>query len=505
MNNPVLQALRSHPPMLPALEDGDRALSYGELDGLVAAECRWLVAQEVQRCATFAENGCGWAIADLALLALQRLHVPLPTFFTTAQAAHALDDAGIDAVLTDQPDSFVAQHPQFHRVGASPASRLALLRRSLLKPGDGVPQGVIKITYTSGSTGTPKGVALSAAAQLQVAASLALAVRDAGVTRHLSVLPLATLLENISGIYVPLLLGVVSLLLPSSQTGLSYGALDPQRFLALLRSSRANSITVVPELLQLLVRSVEAGMPALSLKFVAVGGATVSVQLLQQAEAAGIPTYEGYGLSECASVVCLNTPSSRRVGSVGRPLPHARVRVDSAGEIHVAGAVMSGYVGRPASGVEPPAADEIATGDLGEIDADGYVYVRGRLRNMFITSMGRNVTPEWVESELLQEAPLSHAMVVGEGRPYAVALLGTRSAAVSDAQIESAVTRANARLPDYARVRRWARLDAAPSANAGLLTANGRLRRDAMLARYGVLLEPLYIQASAGEKFNVLS
>ena len=84
-----------------------------------------------------------------------------------------------------------------------------------------------------------------------------------------------------------------------------------------------------------------------SLKFVAVGGASVAVELLERAAAVGLPVYEGYGLSECASVVCLNTPAARRPGSVGRPLPHARVRVDADGQLMVSGVTMRGYLGDP--------------------------------------------------------------------------------------------------------------------------------------------------------------
>ena len=137
-------------------------------------------------------------------------------------------------------------------------------------------------------------------------------------------------------------------------------------------------------------------------------------------------------------------------------------------------------------------AGEIATGDLGEIDADGYVYVRGRRRNRFITSFGRNVTPEWVERELLHEPQLAQAMVIGEARPWVAALLWPRPGAGDAASIAAAVARANARLPDYAQVRAWVCIEESPAELAELLTANGRLRRDAVLARHGAQLESLY-------------
>jgi long-subunit acyl-CoA synthetase (AMP-forming) len=135
---------------------------------------------------------------------------------------------------------------------------------------------------------------------------------------------------------------------------------------------------------------------------------------------------------------------------------------------------------------------EIRTGDLGEIDADGFVYVRGRAKNMFITSMGRNVTPEWVEGELTAEPIILQAMVIGEARPHPVALL-TAADNVCFSRLADAVARANARLPDYARIRQWGVFPEAPSIRNGLMTANGRLRRAEIVARYGALLDSLYV------------
>jgi long-subunit acyl-CoA synthetase (AMP-forming) len=266
---------------------------------------------------------------------------------------------------------------------------------------------------------------------------------------------------------------------------MSFGALDPQRVLRILATSQPESIVLVPELLRLLIRAAQGGhsLPR-TLKFIAVGGAAVSRSLLDEASDLGLPVYEGYGLSECASVVCLNTPEHRRPGSVGRPLPHVRVGVDEQGQIIVSGAVMSGYLGdAPQHGL-----NTVATGDLGEIDADGYVYVRGRTRNIFITSFGRNVSPEWVESELAHEPAIRHAIAFGEAQPAVSALLSPARPDIPADALQSAVERANSRLPAHAQIRSWVRMPDAPSFANGLLTANGRIRREQALTRYADLL-----------------
>ena len=478
-----------------ALDDGRNAIGYFELAATVAEEGDWL-ASHGERFALLADNGVGWAIADLALHARQLPCVPLPGFFNASQLQHALDDAGVDCLLTDDPRRVHPLLDGWHTVGASGRSGLALFRRQLDPAQRPVlPPGTAKITYTSGSTGQPKGVCLGGAQLDTIARSLAEATRTLDIERHLCLLPLATLLENIAGIYAPLLADATCLLPPSSVTGMSYAGPDVQRLLGCIADSRPQSLVLVPELLRLLVTAAERGwrVPD-SLQFVAVGGAPVSVELLERAERVRLPVFEGYGLSECASVVCLNTPLARRRGSVGRPLPHAQVRIGDDGQVMVSGVTQLGYLG------EPPrsAADEWPTGDLGEIDADGYLYVRGRLRNIYITSLGRNVAPEWVERELVQQSGIRHAMVHGEARPYAVALVEPVHDGVSDAQIEQGIAAANARLPGYAQVRRWVRAPELFTLQNGLLTSNGRLRRAAILERHGALLAPLYDEAAHG-------
>jgi long-subunit acyl-CoA synthetase (AMP-forming) len=486
----LLPALRSAPHGAIALVDGNRTISYGALPALIEREIEWLRAGGAERHALLADNGVPWALADLALHIGGMLSVPLPGSFTAAQMVHALDDAGIDALLTDDEVRVREPLPGWHADGVSPVSGLQRLRRQLdpaTRPS--APVGTRKITYTSGSTSAPKGVCLSGPALDSIAAALAGATRELPIERHLCILPLATLLENVAGLYAPLLRGATCLLPSSASTGMSYAGLDVQRLLGTLSQAQPQSLILVPELLQVLVMAAERGWqtPA-SLQFVAVGGAAVSRALLDRADAAGIPVYEGYGLSECASVVCLNTPSARRAGTVGRPLPHVRVRVDAAGQVHVGGNTMLGYLGSPSRAP----LDEIATGDLGAFDADGYLHLQGRAGNRFITSFGRNVSPEWVECEISQRLGGRPVLAHGESRPFVVALIGASEQEAPDAAVAGAIGAANAALPSYAQVRRWVRAPRPFSPADGTLTANGRLRRREIHSRLGALLDGLY-------------
>jgi long-subunit acyl-CoA synthetase (AMP-forming) len=255
---------------------------------------------------------------------------------------------------------------------------------------------------------------------------------------------------------------------------------DLPRVLSCLKIRRPQSVILVPQLLLLLVWACEVGaFDPKELSFVAVGGAKVSLELLLRAEAVGIAVFEGYGLSECASVVALNRPGANHPGSVGRPLPHVRVRLADDGEVLIAGTPMLGYLGETKL---VPA--WWPSGDLGEFDANGYLYLKGRKKHQFVTSFGRNVNPEWVEAELTQRGCIAQAIVYGEAMAHNHALLWPLRPETTDIQIAEAVAQANQALPDYARVHGWTRLEHPFSAANGMITANGRLRRDAILAHY---------------------
>lgn len=469
-----------------ALTDGSRSITYGQLASIIRSEAALLRETSGLRFALLAENGCDWAIADLALHHLNRVNVPVPAYFTPAQMRHALDDAGVDTLVTDRRDEVRDRWPDFAIVGRM-SNGLDILRRAV-DPAQrrAVPAGTAKVTYTSGSTADPKGVCLPAAALDRASRAMVQTTGSIGIGRHLCLMPLPTLLENLAGIHAPLRSGATCVIPSSVETGMSYGALDPQRLLRSLTLHRPESLVLVPELLRLIVRAAQGGyaLPQ-SLKFIAVGGAPVARSLLEEAAALDLPVFEGYGLSECGSVVCLNTPQAKRLGSVGRALPHVSLSLAQGGELRVSGWLMSGYLGDSLH--EGP--QEIATGDLAEIDAEGYVYIRGRLRNLFITSFGRNVSPEWIERELAHEPAIRHAVAVGEGCPDVRALVCPANRDLAPGTIAHAVEHANQRLPDYARVRRIACMPEAPTLSNGLMTANGRLRRERILERFGALLD----------------
>lgn len=495
----ILEALAQHAacrPQAPALTGAGGALNYRDLESAVAEEVQAFGASPPRCLALALDNSPAWVVADLAAIARGIPVVPLPGFFSENQLRHALCDSGAEALLTDRPAFF---HELFetsgiaHRDGGARliAGRLChTLHLDGAAPGGALP-GTAKITYTSGTTGEPKGVCLTQATLEAVATSLAQAAGLTQDDRHLSLLPLSTLLENVAGVYAPLLAGADCHLPPLAEVGMTGScALDVARMANALIGHRASTTILLPQMLQALTEAIESGITATpALRFAAVGGARVSPRLLERAARAGLAVYQGYGLSECGSVVAMNTEAANRPGSVGRPLPHLRLALSRSGEIQVSGAAMLGYCGSTFRHFGP-----VATGDLGFLDAQGYLHLTGRRKNVFITSFGRNVSPEWVEAELMACPGIRQAVVFGEARPWNVALIVSplTGSEAGGATLNQALAHANRGLPDYAQVRRWIAADAPFTAHNGLATASGRPRRQAIFEAYRERIEPLY-------------
>ncbi len=466
-----------------ALDDGVRSWSHAELReevGLLSAALR---ARGSRVLATLMNNSPAWVVADLAAAQCGVVHVPLPVFFTPQQIGHALASAGVDTVLTTPEVAARWANAPKQPIQVAGATLIWL---KLPATPVAMPAETAKITYTSGTTGSPKGVCLSALAMRRVAASLGRAMEPLQVRRHLCALPFAVLLENIAGLMAPLASGATCIVLPLEQIGLlGSSSFDAQRFQTAVDRHRPESVILLPQMLRgwvdHLTRSGQRAPD--SLKLVAVGGAAVGERLLRAARDLGIPAYEGYGLSEGSSVQTLNLPGADRIGSAGRALPHARLRIAADGEIEVAGSLFAGYLGDTAS-----APEWWPSGDLGHVDADGYLHIQGRKKHVLITSFGRNVSAEWVEVALHDQAAIAQAVVFGDGQPALSAVLWPVRADTSDAQLQSGVDAANATLPDYARIGHWVRAREAFSAESGLATVNGRPRRGAVLEMHASAL-----------------
>ena len=470
-----------------AATDPEQALLISGTRQWRAAEIRGELLGLKERLATcrvlgvLADNSPAWVLADLAAHEAGVVHLPLPGFFSAGPLRHALEQTAADVILTDQPERIGALDIGFAIIGHWQG--LTWMQRVV--EAIALPAGTAKISFTSGSTGAPKGVCLDGDGLIDTALAVRERLSDLPLRRHLAVLPLALLLENVAGIYAPLLRGMAVHLPPLHALGWrGMAGFDPGALDAAARRTDASSMILVPELLKAWTAflNISGSRPSAALSFVAVGGARVASELLDEARQLGIPAYQGYGLTEGGSVLTLNRPGDD-ADDVGRPLQHAQISI-AAGEVIVETRAFLGYLGSERGGGR-----QFATGDLGEFDAQGHLHLAGRRKNLLITSWGRNISPEWPEAALLADPRIFQAVVVGDGQAALSAIL-VPMPGVSPSAIDLAVKGANETLPDYARIARWIPGEAFTAAN-GLATGNGRPIRDRVAERYSSAITAL--------------
>ena len=423
-------------------------------------------------------------------------------------------------------------------------------------------EDLLTIIYTSGTTGTPKGVMLTHANMIAdcEGTAQALALNPSDVI--LSFLPLSHAFERMAVGYMALLFQGATVYFAEGMGRLiqNMGEVKPTvmtgvprvyekvyaRFMAHQR--RAGQVQRVISRWALAVgkrvsRAHDAGRrvhPLLQaqykvageqvfaqlrarmggrLRFLVSGGAPLVPEIAGFFHAAGVLILEGYGLTETAPVVTVNRLESFRFGTVGLPLSNVRVRLAADGEIMVKGPnVMRGYYKDPAATAAVLSADGwLSTGDVGELDADGFLRITDRKKDLFKTAGGKYIAPQHLEGLLRARPLIEQACVIGDRRPYCVALIVPDMPAIEAladdkglnwrgpadlvrlAPIRKAlsadVDAVNAELGRHEQVRAFKVLPTPFSEAAGLLTASQKTKRRAIIQRYAALVEALYTEA----------
>ncbi|HWB70602.1 MAG TPA: AMP-binding protein, partial [Egibacteraceae bacterium] len=274
------------------------------------------------------------------------------------------------------------------------------------------------VVWTAGTTGAPRGVTLSAANIAYVVAAMVHGQRLCRDDRVLSVLPAHHMFELSCGLLAALAAGA---------SGVFAGTLMPHEILRLIRERRITRMAAVPLLLKLLKNDLEArrsgpgqGRLGRHLQALYSGGAPLDPAVVDYFAALGVPVYQGYGLTETAPTVAMNTPAHNRVGSVGRALPGTEIRIDgpagaAQGEVLVRSpAVMLGYCNDGAlTRATVDGHGWLHTGDLGRLDADGFLWLTGRAKNLIVLDSGKKVQPEEVEAALAASPLFAEACVLG--------------------------------------------------------------------------------------------
>ncbi|WP_189548977.1 AMP-dependent synthetase/ligase [Streptomyces lavendofoliae] len=245
------------------------------------------------------------------------------------------------------------------------------------------------------------------------------------------------------------------------------------------------------------------------------GGSGMARRLGLFFEGAGVTVYEGYGLTESASAATANPPERTKYGTVGPPIPGTTVHIAEDGEVWLRGPhVFSGYLGNPAATAAVLRDGWLATGDLGALDADGYLTITGRKKEMLVTSGGKSVPPSGLEERVRSHPLVAQCIVVGNDRPYIAALVTLDQEAVDhwlamqnrpplppaelvrdpalEAEIRRAVVAANTLVSQAESIRTFRILAHPFTEEHGLLTPSLKLKRKAIETAYAAEVEALY-------------
>jgi len=420
------------------------------------------------------------------------------------------------------------------------------------------PDALATIIYTSGTTGLPKGAMLTHANLVSNVLSVLRRLTLSPSDSCLSFLPLSHIFERMGGHFTMWYAGVTIAYAESVET-------VPQNLLEV----RPTILVSVPRLYekmysrvqttaaagsalrrQLFTWAVEVGrrrvraqqegrrvLPWLALqnavadklvfsklrqrvggrlRFMISGGAPLSPPIAEFFHAAGLLILEGYGLTETSPVITVNPLERPRLGTVGPPLDGVEVRIAEDGEILARGPnVMRGYWGMPKESAQALADGWFHTGDVGRIDAEGYLCVTDRKKDLLITSGGKNVAPQPIEARLKALRFIAEAILVGDGRKYISALLVPQFAALrehaaslaltgSDAELlrtpqilqlyESLVAQVNTSLAPFERIKRFCLLDQELQIESGEVTPTMKVKRDVVVRKYASSVENMYQQ-----------
>ncbi|MFC4766561.1 AMP-dependent synthetase/ligase [Effusibacillus consociatus] len=383
------------------------------------------------------------------------------------------------------------------------------------------------IVHTSGTSGVPKGVMLSHKNIVSnVQAALAYnPVKETDIA--LSFLPLSHIFERTVGQFALL----------SSGATIAYSE-GIEKILDNLQEVKPTIFATVPRLLEKVYSKIQQKMDKIPgfvrtilpvdrliykklrkgfggrLRLIVSGGAALAADIAKFFDAAGIPVYEGYGMTESAPVICANPFGKSRPGTVGRPIPGVKIRVAEDGELLVKGPnVMMGYYKQPEETAKTITEDGwLHTGDVVEIE-DGYVKIVDRKKEILVLATGKNVAPGPIESKISLSPYLAQAILIGDNRTYVTCLLipdfealrpianekqlgEDRSAWVQHPEIRALireeVIRATAEFAGFERPKRAVILTNELSIEAGELTPKLSVRKKTVLQNYGDRIEAMY-------------
>ncbi|MCF6178359.1 MAG: long-chain fatty acid--CoA ligase [Geopsychrobacter sp.] len=538
-----------------------------------------------QHAAIMSPNRPEWAWADLGIMAAGGCSVPVYHTEEIKTIIHILNDsqsrflfAHSASFVTELLEN-IEQLPKLERVilleGQLNHSRVIALDDFLcladkVKPeklekilAAGKREEIATLVYTSGTTGTPKGAILTHDNILSNVEACCHLIQISDADQCLSFLPLSHIFERMAGYYLMLHQGVTIAYAESIDTvpanlaeinptivvsvprlyekmynrvleRVSSGPwLKKQLFFLALKAGKAQvacqqqgktpklGLKISMAIFSMLVFSKLRERLGGRLRFFISGGAPLVQEIAEFFLAAGIPIYEGYGLTETAPVIAVNYPGHHRLGTVGPPLPNLEIKVAEDGELLVRGpSVSQGYWKLPEQTAEVFSDGWFHTGDIARIDADGYLIITDRKKDIIVTAGGKNVAPQEIENNLRTDRYISSVMVHGDRRPYLTALVVPDFEALASyaafkkidfldqcdlvnhprilGLIRRRIDRMQQDRPNYKKIRRFTLLSRDFIGSQGEVTPTLKLRRKTINQRFAALIENIYLPADEG-------
>ncbi|MFN0087056.1 MAG: AMP-dependent synthetase/ligase [Blastocatellia bacterium] len=557
----ILRRLRQTParPVLQEAREGKFVTVTCEELGMLVRQARTFIRQsglrKGDRCGLLAPNDIRWAAADLALMAEGVIVVPLYSRQAPNELAGMLGDCAASMVLcgdealaeglrANWPDASDAASP-----GGAPHIRLFYDIFDATIPDRHVPDEPIPlaegdistIIYTSGTSGEPKGVMLTAGnvGFMLGCTGMRLDQLMRGATEQTMDQVFHYLPFCFAGSWILLLTALSRNSLLTMSTDLNKLAdelklaapnycLNVPTLLERIRAGVEGQIARKPGPIQTIYRKgkeswtrrFEQGEPggglwftlADSLIFSSVKkkiGPNLKALICGSAPLAretqlfflmlGIPVLQVYGLTETTAICTMDDPRDFTPGRVGPAIPGIEMRLGEEDEILVRGPnIFAGYWNREEASASAMAGGWFRTGDQGSVDDQGNWAITGRLKNLIILKSGNNVAPEPIEEKVLQHLPLAgQCVVIGDGRSFLAALV---TGEVTREQVGRALDAVNAEIPHYKQIHAFHIHEEPLTIESGMLTANGKLRRDAIARRFAPEFEQLYSSSKPAER-----
>jgi long-chain acyl-CoA synthetase len=487
------------------------------------------------------ENRVEWLIADMAILTAAAVNVPPHAPLTARQIHFQLDDAGVSWLLVstkaqlDKIRQIRGQLPNVRGVvvmdrdaiaddalsweGFLQRGRRALprLRAELERREAGLgSDSLATIMYTSGTTGNPKGVMLTHGNLLSNSVACLEAMPTEPDDVKLTWLPFSHIYARTVDHYTTMAAGIFVALAECAETVVQN-----------LAETQPSSISSVPRLYEKVLAAVGSSDPEETgrrlrsvfgprIDYLSSGGAPLPLPIAQAYREAGLVMLQGYGLTESSPVISFNTKRFNKLGTVGKAVPGVEIRIAPDGEVLTRGPhVMKGYWNNPAATAEAIQDGWLHTGDLGNLDAEGYLSITGRKKELLVLSNGKKVVPSFIEGLLVADPCIDQAAICGEGRNFLTALLvphwdNLRAALEAEGVaissngedlahdpkvIDLLGRRVRAALTDVSnaeQVRKFIVLPRPFTVAADELTVSLKLRRGVVLTKYASQLDALY-------------